>query len=98
MRMFPRPRPPAIPPQIETDAPYMAADYVPAACAQFDAATALARALKKSGRNEACGLPLVALALAEAYGCDAAEIAARTTRNAVAFFGLAAPGGGSGDQ
>jgi Tat protein secretion system quality control protein TatD with DNase activity len=74
----------------------MAADYVPAACAQHDAAAALARALKKSGRNEACGLPLVALTLAEAYGCDVAELAAHTTRNAVAFFGLERGGGGGG--
>lgn len=74
----------------------MAADYVPAACAQHDAAAALARALKKSGRNEACGLPLVALTLAEAYGCTAAELATQTTRNAIAFFGLARSGGGGG--
>ena len=33
-------------------------------------------------------LPLVALTLAEAYGCEPREIAEHTTRNARVFFGI----------
>jgi TatD DNase family protein len=74
---------------LETDAPYMAGDYVPEGIELQEAAANLARCLKKSGRNEPCGMALVALTVSECYNISVGQIAEQTTKNALKFFNLA---------
>jgi TatD DNase family protein len=60
---------------IETDAPYLKPRDL--------------NAVDKSRRNEPSNLPHIAAALAKLRGVTLEELAARTTENAVRFFGLA---------
>jgi Tat protein secretion system quality control protein TatD with DNase activity len=69
----------------------MSADHVPSDCEQFEALSLLARALKKSGRNEPCAMPLIAQTLAELYGMDVKSFSERvleTTRRLVGLSSL----------
>ena len=66
---------------VETDAPYMAPEGLPAGIL--------------NGRdNEPCALPRVVQVLAECYGVSAERVATVTTENALRFFGLGAAEGG----
>ena len=67
---------------LETDAPFMSPDK-----AWLPAATARQLGVR-GGKNECAVLPAVARALADAMGCDAADLATATAATASAFFGL----------
>jgi TatD DNase family protein len=69
---------------LETDAPYLTPRDL--------------RPQPKARRNEPAFLPHILGAVAAALGRPAAEVAAETTRNAVAFFGLHEPGPSSAAQ